>query len=78
MRESEMGDIVNVVCTDKGAVYVDGTRITNQATKWGIHRHIEDFDCARSDVVRECLARGRNRHVSNIDDPVFLVQKATP
>jgi hypothetical protein len=45
---------VTVEVTDRGAVYVNGTRITGRHTKWGIHTTIFKTTCP-ADRVAETL-----------------------
>ena len=61
-----MSATVNVQVTDKRAIYVNGTRITDRGTKWGVHTILAEFECERDQVVRECLARGYADAVSRI------------
>lgn len=42
---------LTVEVTDKGAVYVDGTRITGRETKWGIHNILFTGKAYPKDVV---------------------------
>lgn len=65
---------VTVDITDRGAIYVDDTRITNRNTKWGVHQTVDSFVCAKSDVVKECQRRGHRIHLRNIDDDFYVAQ----
>lgn len=65
---------VEVEITDKGAIYVDGTRITNRSTKWGNHTILDSFMCEKKDVVAECAQRGYRRHIRNVDDEFYASQ----
>jgi hypothetical protein len=67
--------MVNVELTNKNAIYVDGTRITNRSTKWGIHDIICSFICEKDNVVSECLKRGFQKHVDMIDLDFYERQK---
>jgi len=67
-----MGEVVNVKITNKGAIYVDDTRITNRNTKWGCHNIVEEFDCPRSEVRERCLFWGYDDAVRNIDIAEFM------
>lgn len=63
---------MKVEVTDKGAIYVDNTRITNRNTKWGQHTILAEFACDEAaDVANECIRRGFSRHVKNIDTRGF-------
>ena len=62
-----MNPTVNVQVTDKRAIYVNGTRITNRGTKWGVHTILDEFECERGQVASECIARGYADAVSRID-----------
>lgn len=65
---------VTVDITDRGAIYVDGTRITNRNTKWGVHQTVDSFVCNKADVVTECVRRGFPFHIRNIDDESYVAQ----
>lgn len=45
-----MKRIVKVEVTNLGAVYVNGTRVTDRSTKWGIHNVVCEFRCAPKNV----------------------------
>lgn len=62
-----MSALRNVQITNTSAIYVDNSRITSRATKWGIHTVLADFNCDDADVVKECLARGFEHAVRMID-----------
>lgn len=65
---------VAVDITDRGAIYVDNTRITNRNTKWGYHTTLNSFVCEKEQVVSECYHRGYYDHIRNIDDHFYLDQ----
>lgn len=65
---------VEVEITNKGAIYVDGTRITDRSTKWGNHSILDSFVCKKKEVVAECVVRGYQLYVRNIDDQFYLDQ----
>jgi hypothetical protein len=65
---------VEVEITNKGAIYVDRTRITNRNTKWGNHTILDSFVCEKKEVVAECARRGHRRCLSNIDDDFYMAQ----
>ena len=66
-----MSDPVKVSVTDKSAIYVNDTRITDRGTKWGMHQIIDEFACDPADVRSMCLQRGHNYAVKRINDPAF-------
>jgi len=59
-----------ITVTNKNAIYVDGTRITDRETKWGVHHTIDEW--VGTDVVGECMTRGHERAVSRIDDAAYI------
>ena len=62
---------MKVKITDKNAIYVDDMRITNRSTKWGVHNVIDTFDVKSIKLIKaECLKRGYDTHVSNIDGEI--------
>lgn len=69
-----MTNTVKVEMTDKMAIYVNGGRITNRATKWGAHNIVFGTECAKSEVVKTCLTAGYGEHVSKIDTEPYLSQ----
>lgn len=57
-----------VTVTDKNAIYVNDTRITNRSTKWGIHQTLDEFVCEqKEDIRKRCISRGWDVPVSKID-----------
>lgn len=72
--EMTQSNQVHVELTDRGAIYVNNTRITGRATKWGEHITLHSFHCAVEDVVKECLARGHRDYVSRIDYEPYFTQ----
>lgn len=56
--------------TDKGAIYVDNTRITDRSTKWGMHQIVFSRMCKKQDVVKTLVDFGYN--TKRIDDPYYL------
>jgi len=70
------GAQVNVAVTDKGAIYVNESRITDRSTKWGTHTHVDAFRCEQRDVLRTCIERGHAGPVQRVDDPAYAGQKA--
>lgn len=42
---------VTVEVTNRGAVYVNGTRITGRDTKWGVHTTVFETTCPDNCVV---------------------------
>lgn len=71
MAEVRKTENVTVCVTDKKAIYVNKTRITHRGTKWGVHHTLEEFECAKADVVSEVGRRGYSAWVKNIDDPEY-------
>ena len=65
---------VTVAITDKGAIYIDDTRITNRNTKWGVHNSLDNFSCPQHEVVAQCVERGWGGHVRNIDTVPYTDQ----
>lgn len=59
--------MVLVEVTDKNAIYVDGYRITDRSTKWGVHNIIDEFECKKDDVSSECWLRGHRDAFHKID-----------
>lgn len=58
---------VMVEVTDKHAIHVDGTRITNRSTKHGEHTIIDRFMCNSNMVNIECGKRKHTEAVKKID-----------
>lgn len=56
--------------TDKGAIYVNNTRITDRSTKWGVHTTVFSTVCNREDVVNVLVANGFS--TKRIDDPLYM------
>lgn len=71
-----MSKPVNVKVTDKRAIYVNDTRITDRGTKYGVHTIIDEFECERDEVERLCLERGHADAVSRINDPTIAAAGA--
>lgn len=65
---------VLVELTDKMAIYVDGTRITNRETKWGLHWTRHTFQCVEEDVVQEMQLRGHHDYLHRIDCEPYKTQ----
>ena len=68
---------VTVTITDKGAIYINDSRITGRNTKWGNHQTLDEFTCPMTAVVAECVKRGWDRHVRNIDTTPYLEQRVS-
>lgn len=62
---------VNVEVTDKNAIYVDGMRITNRNTKWGIHNIIAEFSCRAEELPIECSKRGLHKALECIEEKEY-------
>ena len=56
--------------TDKGAIYIDNTRITDRSTKWGVHTTVFSTVCNREDVLGVLVKNGFS--TKRIDDPVYM------
>ena len=69
--------MVKVELTDKMAIYVDNTRITNRETKWGLHWTLNTFQCAEEDVVQELQLRGHHDYLRRIDCEPYKAQATT-
>jgi hypothetical protein len=67
-----MSKLVKLDVTDKDAVYVDNTRITDRSTKWGLHRIIFTVQTPQSEVVKTLLANGYERQAKRIDTEPYL------
>ncbi len=61
---------VLVEVTDKGAIYIDNTRITNRSTKWGLHNIVFSRKCKKDKVVEMLKECGFSTKL--IDDPEFM------
>lgn len=48
-------ETVSVEVTDKNAIYVNNSRITNGNTKWGIHYTFRSFECLNNEVVSKLI-----------------------
>ncbi len=49
---------VELMVTDKGAVYINGTRITGRGTKWGIHNTVFEATVPVTEVVQTLIENG--------------------
>jgi hypothetical protein len=58
--------------TDKGAIYVNDTRITDRSTKWGLHTIIFSRMCRREDVVK--TLKEFRYSTKKIDEPYYIRQ----
>lgn len=65
-------NIVTVVMTEKSAVYVDNTRITDRGTKWGARRTLHQADMPQSEVVEWLHQNGQD--LSRIDTEPYKSQ----
>ena len=61
---------VRLEVTDKGAIYIDDTRITDRSTKWGVHTTVFSTVCNREDVLDVLVKNGFS--TARIDDPVYM------
>jgi len=63
-------NIVKLEVTDRGAIYVNDTRITDRSTKWGLHTIVFSTLCNRNQVVETLVKNGFS--IKRIDDPVYI------
>lgn len=61
---------VRLEVTDKGAIYINDTRITDRSTKWGVHTTVFSTVCNREDVLDVLVKNGFS--TKRIDDPVYM------
>lgn len=61
---------VKLEVTDKGAIYVNDTRITDRSTKWGVHSIIFSTVCETDKVLDTLITNGYN--IKRIDDPEYM------
>lgn len=61
---------VKLEVTDKGAIYVNDTRITDRSTKWGVHSIIFSTVCEPDKVLDTLITNGYN--IKRIDDPEYM------
>lgn len=61
---------VRLEVTDKGAIYIDDTRITDRSTKWGVHTTVFSTVCNREDVLDVLVKNGFS--TKRIDDPAYM------
>lgn len=66
---------VKVEITDRGAIYVNDSRITGRDTKWGVHTTLDSFTCPKDEVVKTCLERGHTCAVRSIDEDYYSKQR---
>lgn len=62
---------VKVEVTDKNAIYVNGLRITNRNTKWGVHSIVAEFSCRAEELHIECSKRGLNKALECIEEKEY-------
>ncbi len=48
---------MKVEVTNKNAIYIDGCRITDRNTKWGIHNILDEFQCETANLHDELKRR---------------------
>lgn len=58
---------LKVFVTNKNAIYVDGIRITNRNTKWGIHEDVDSFECLEAELIGKLKERGHERIIKLIE-----------
>lgn len=67
---------VKVEVTNKMAVYVDDTRITDRSTKWGVHRIVDKFFCRPDNIFKNLKRKGLGGYISRISEKSILdIQK---
>jgi len=65
---------VKLEVTDRGAIYVNDTRITDRSTKWGLHNIVFSTVCDREEVVDILVKNGYS--IKRIDDPAYMKDKS--
>ena len=58
MKKEARAKKVNLEVTDKGAVYINGTRITGRATKWGVQNTVFQAKVPLNQVVQTLRDNG--------------------
>ena len=66
--------LVEVKVTDKNAIYVNDTRITDRGTKWGVHSVVFAAYLPADDIVSPLLLAGHGKAVKRIDYEPYLSQ----
>lgn len=61
---------VKLEVTDRGAIYVNDTRITDRSTKWGLHSIIFSTVCEHDKVLDTLVTNGYS--TKRIDDPTYI------
>lgn len=61
---------VKLEVTNKGAIYVNDTRITDRSTKWGLHTIVFSTVCNSNEVLDILVANGYT--TARIDDPTYI------
>ena len=61
---------VRLEVTDKGAIYINDTRITDRSTKWGVHTTVFSTVCNREDVLDVLVKNGFS--TKRIEDPIYM------
>lgn len=61
---------VKLEVTNKGAIYVNDTRITDRSTKWGLHSIVFSTLCERDKVLDTLVTNGYS--TKRIDDPTYM------
>lgn len=70
-----MSKIVNVTADEGDAIYVNGNRITDRGTKWGVKQVVASFDCPQDEVVRRLREFGLHSHIKRIDTEPYITQR---
>lgn len=66
--------IVYVTICERGAIYVNESRITTRATKWGARATLAEFECPQEDVARKVKDMGFRGYLRNIDTAPYDAQ----
>lgn len=66
--------IVSVTICERGAIYVNDSRITCRATKWGVLAALAEFECPQEDVARRVRDTGFGEYLKNIDTEPYSTQ----
>jgi hypothetical protein len=62
--------MIKLEVTDRGAIYVNDSRITDRSTKWGVHTIVFSTKCKQEDVVKTLEQSGYS--TKKIDEPYYL------
>ena len=59
---------MKVEITNKNAIIIDDTRVTNRSTKWGVHTVIDTFEIKRRSELEKKLKEKGFAHLINLMD----------